>query len=337
MNTASSSAPKKAENILSMIGNTALVRLQGPSELTGCNIYAKCEFTNPGGSIKDRAALSIIEDAEAQGLIAPGGVIVEGTTGNTGIGLTLVGAAKGYHTIIVMPETQSQEKIASLQALGAELVLVPETSYSNSAHYVHMSRRLAQETDNAIWANQFDNLANRMAHIKTTSQEIWAQTDGQIDGFVCAAGTGGTFAGTGLGLKEHNADIVVALADPYGAALYNYYTSGELRAEGHSIAEGIGQSRITANLDGAPVDAQFLISDQEGLTQIYQLLQKEGLSVGLSSGINIAGAMKLAKTLGPGKTIVTILADSGLRYLSTLYNHHWLIAHDLPVPEWLAK
>ncbi|MFT8797482.1 cysteine synthase A [Zymomonas mobilis] len=337
MNIASSSVPKKAENILSMIGNTSLVRLKGPSELTGCNIYAKCEFTNPGGSIKDRAALSIIEDAEEQGIIQPGGVIVEGTTGNTGIGLTLVGAAKGYHTIIVMPETQSSEKIATLQALGAELVLVPETSYSNSAHYVHMSRRLAQETDNAIWANQFDNLANRMAHIKTTSQEIWAQTEGHIDGFICAAGTGGTFAGIGLGLKEHNPDIVVALADPYGAALYNYYTSGELRAEGHSIAEGIGQSRITGNLDGAPVDNQFLISDQEGLAQIYQLLQKEGLSVGLSSGINIAGAIKLAKELGPGKTIVTILADSGLRYLSTLYNRHWLIAHDLPVPEWLAK
>lgn len=327
--------PAKAKNILDLIGNTPLIRLKGPSALTGCDIYAKCEFLNPGGSIKDRAALSIIEDAEQQGQIYPGGVIVEGTTGNTGIGLTLVGAAKGYHTIIVMPETQSQEKIATLQALGAELVLVPETSYSNAAHYVHMSRRLAQETDNAIWANQFDNLANRMAHIRTTAQEIWTQTEGRVDGFVCAAGTGGTFAGTGLGLKEHNPNIVIALADPYGAALYNYYTMGELRAEGHSIAEGIGQSRITANLDGAPVDTQFQISDDEGLHQIYQLLQKEGLSIGLSSGINVAGAVRLAKELGPGKTIVTILADSGLRYLSTLYNRHWLVDHDLTVPEWL--
>nr|AAF23788.1 CysZ [Zymomonas mobilis subsp. mobilis ZM4 = ATCC 31821] len=337
MNIASSSVPKKAENILSMIGNTSLVRLEGPSELTGCNIYAKCEFTNPGGSIKDRAALSIIEDAEEQGIIEPGGVIVEGTTGNTGIGLTLVGAAKGYHTIIVMPETQSSEKIATLQALGAELVLVPETSYSNSAHYVHMSRRLAQETDNAIWANQFDNLANRMAHIKTTSQEIWAQTEGHIDGFICAAGTGGTFAGTGLGLIEHNPDIVVALADPYGAVYIIIILAVNCGQRGILFAEGFGQSRVTGNLDGAPVDNQFLISDQEGLRKSISCFKKRDCLLGCRRGSISAGAIKLAKELGPGKTIVTILADSGLRYLSTLYNRHWLIAHDLPVPEWLAK
>ncbi|MGE0775143.1 MAG: cysteine synthase A [Sphingomonadaceae bacterium] len=320
---------------LQLIGNTPLVRLAGPSEATGCEILAKCEFMNPGGSVKDRAALAIIEDAEAQGLLAPGGVIVEGTAGNTGIGLALVGNAKGYRTIIVMTDTQSREKQDTLKALGAELVLVAPTAYSNPAHYVHTSRRIAEETPNALWANQFDNTANRKAHILTTAAEIWEQTGGRIDGFTCAVGTGGTLAGVGLGLKERNADVVIGLTDPFGASLYNYFACGELKAEGNSVAEGIGQSRITANLDGAPIDTQFRISDQDGLVQLFALLEHEGLCVGLSSGINIAGAMALARELGPGKTIVTILCDSGMRYLSSLFNPAWLDAKGLPVPDYL--
>lgn len=322
---------------LQLIGNTPLVRLAGPSEATGCEILAKCEFMNPGGSVKDRAALAIIEDAEAQGQIGPGGIIVEGTAGNTGIGLALVGNAKGYRTIIVMTDTQSREKQDTLKALGAELVLVAPTAYSNPAHYVHTSRRIAEETPNALWANQFDNTANRMAHIRTTAAEIWEQTGGKIDGFTCAVGTGGTLAGVGLGLKERNPDIVVGLTDPYGASLYNYYAHGELKAEGNSVSEGIGQSRITANLEGAPVDTQFRISDQEGLEQLFGLLEHEGLCVGLSSGINIAGAMALARELGPGKTIVTLLCDSGMRYLSSLFNPDWLDAKGLPVPDYLRR
>jgi cysteine synthase len=322
---------------LQLIGNTPLVRLAGPSEATGCEILAKCEFMNPGGSVKDRAALAIIEDAEAQGQIGPGGIIVEGTAGNTGIGLALVGNAKGYRTIIVMTDTQSREKQDTLKALGAELVLVAPTAYSNPAHYVHTSRRIAEETPNALWANQFDNTANRMAHIRTTAAEIWEQTGGKIDGFTCAVGTGGTLAGVGLGLKERNPDIVVGLTDPYGASLYNYYAHGELKAEGNSVSEGIGQSRITANLEGAPVDTQFRISDQEGLEQLFGLLEHEGLCVGLSSGINIAGAMALARELGPGKTIVTLLCDSGMRYLSSLFNPNWLDAKGLPVPDYLRR
>lgn len=322
---------------LALIGDTPLVRLKGPSEATGCEILAKCEFMNPGGSVKDRAALSIIQDAERQGLIAPGGTIVEGTAGNTGIGLALVGNAKGYRTIIVMTDTQSREKQDTLRALGAELVLVPPTAYSNPAHYVHTSRRIAEETEGALWANQFDNTANRMAHIRTTAPEIWAQTDGKVDGFTCAVGTGGTLAGVGLGLKERNPDIVIGLTDPYGAALFNFYAHGELKAEGNSVAEGIGQSRITANLDGAPVDTQFRISDEEGLAQVFALLEREGLCVGLSSGINVAGAMALAREMGPGKTIVTILCDSGMRYLSSLYNPEWLRGKGLPVPELLKR
>lgn len=322
---------------LALIGNTPLVRLKGASEATGCEILAKCEFMNPGGSVKDRAALSIIQDAERQGLIAPGGTIVEGTAGNTGIGLALVGNAKGYRTIIVMTDTQSREKQDTLRALGAELVLVPPTAYSNPAHYVHTSRRIAEETPGALWANQFDNIANRMAHIRTTAPEIWEQSGGRVDGFTCAVGTGGTLAGVGMGLKERNPDMVIGLTDPYGAALYNYYAHGELKAEGNSVAEGIGQSRITANLDGAPIDTQFRISDEEGLAQVFALLQHEGLCVGLSSGINVAGAMALAREMGPGKTIVTILCDPGMRYLSTLYNPDWLRAKGLPVPEWLKR
>ncbi|HWK37155.1 cysteine synthase A [Sphingomonas sp.] len=309
---------------LALIGNTPLVRLRGPSDLTGCDIFAKCEFANPGASVKDRAALFIVEDAEQRGQIAPGGTIVEGTAGNTGIGLALVGNAKGYKTIIVMPETQSREKMDTLRALGAQLVLVPAAPYSNPGHFVHTSRRIAEETPNAIWANQFDNIANRRAHIVGTAEEIWEQMDGRIDGFTCAVGTGGTLAGVGLGLKARDADITIALSDPHGAALFDYYACGELRAEGSSVAEGIGQGRITANLDGAPIDTQYRISDEEGLC------------LGLSSGINVAGAIRLARDLGPGKRIATILCDTGFRYLSTLYNRDWLQQKGLSVPPWLV-
>lgn len=317
------------QDTLSLIGNTPLVRLKGPSEATGCDIYGKCEFANPGASVKDRAALFIVEDAERRGLIAPGGTIVEGTAGNTGIGLALVANAKGYRTIIVMPETQSREKMDTLRALGAELVLVPAAPYSNPGHFVHTSRRIAEETANAIWANQFDNIANRRAHIVGTAEEIWQQMDGRIDGFTCAAGTGGTIAGVGLGLKEKAEGVTIALSDPHGAALYEYYAHGELRSEGSSVAEGIGQGRITANLDGAPIDTQYRIGDEEGLAWVRRLLAEEGLCLGLSSGINVAGAVRLARDLGPGKRIATILCDSGFRYLSTLYNPEWLAAKGL--------
>ncbi len=328
--------PSSSSDVLSLIGNTPLIRLTGPSAETGCEILAKCEFMNPGQSVKDRAALFIVEDAEARGVLSSGGVIVEGTAGNTGIGLALVGNAKGYRTIIVMPETQSDEKKATLRALGAELVLVPAAPYSNPNHFVHTSRRIAEETAGALWANQFDNTANRLAHIKTTALEIWEQTGGKIDGFICAVGTGGTLAGVGMGLKAQSNDIVVALADPHGAALYNYYAHGELKAEGSSVAEGIGQGRITANLDGAPVDTQFRISDLDGLHWVHRLLIEEGLCIGLSSGINVAGAVALARQLGPGKTIVTILCDSGLRYLSTLFNPEWCASKSLPPPPWMT-
>jgi cysteine synthase A len=329
--------PPVAPNALSLIGNTPLVRLAGPSERTGCDILAKCEFMNPGGSVKDRAAAFIVADAEERGLLGPGGTIVEGTAGNTGIGLALVAAAKGYRTIIVIPETQSQEKKDTLRALGAKLVEVAPTSYSNPAHYVHTSRRIAEETPGGFWSNQFDNTANRMAHIRTTAQEIWAQTEGRIDGFTCACGTGGTLAGVGLGLKEHDERIRIALTDPHGASLYSYYATGELHAEGNSVAEGIGQSRVTANLEGAPIDTQFRISDEDGISWVHALLEGEGLHVGLSSGINVAGAVALARELGPGHRIVTILCDSGMRYLSTLSNPAWLAAKGLPVPSWLGR
>ncbi|NNC71322.1 MAG: cysteine synthase A [Sphingomonadaceae bacterium] len=322
-------------NPLALIGNTPLVRLAGPSDETGCEILGKCEFANPGGSVKDRPALYIVEEAEEQGLLKPGGTIVEGTAGNTGIGLALVANAKGYKTIIVMPDTQSQEKIDTLRALGAELVLVPAAPYSSPCHFVHQSRRIAEEIDNALWANQFDNIANRRAHIKTTAVEIWEQTGGNIDGFTCAVGTGGTLAGVGMGLKEQSEDVTIALSDPHGAALYEYYAHGELKAEGSSVAEGIGQGRVTANLEGAPIDTQFRISDEEGLVWVHRLLGEEGLCLGLSSGINVAGAVKLANELGAGKTVVTILCDSGLRYLSTLFNRDWLLEKDLTVPPWL--
>jgi cysteine synthase len=325
------------QDTLALIGNTPLVRLKGPSEASGCDIFGKCEFANPGASVKDRAALFIVADAEERGLIQPGGTIVEGTAGNTGIGLALVANAKGYKTIIVMPETQSREKMDTLRALGAELVLVPAAPYSNPGHFVHTSRRIAEETPNAVWANQFDNIANRKAHIVGTAEEIWEQMEGRIDGFTCAVGTGGTLAGVGMGLKQRSADVAIALSDPHGAALYEYYAHGELRAEGSSVAEGIGQGRITANLEGAPIDCQYRISDEEGLEWVRRLLAEEGLCLGLSSGINVAGAVRLAKELGPGKRIATILCDTGFRYLSTLYNREWLEAKGLPVPDWLAR
>jgi cysteine synthase A len=325
---------KTMPSTLDLIGNTPLVLLKGPSEETGCEIYGKCEFANPGASVKDRAALFIVRDAEEQGILQPGGTIVEGTAGNTGIGLALVGNALGYKTIIVMPETQSQEKKDTLRALGAQLVLVPAAPFSNPGHFVHTSRRIAEETDNAIWANQFDNIANRRAHIETTAEEIWTQMNGRVDGFTCAAGTGGTIAGVGLGLKAKNETITIALSDPHGAALYNYYAHGELRAEGNSVAEGIGQGRITANLDGAPIDTQFRISDEDGLVWVRRLLAEEGLCLGLSSGINVAGAIELARQLGPGHRIATILCDTGFRYLSTLYNPEWMQSKGLPPMPW---
>ncbi|MEG3179441.1 cysteine synthase A [Sphingomonas sp. LT1P40] len=326
-----------SQDTLALIGNTPLVRLKGPSEAAGCDIFGKCEFANPGASVKDRAALFIVQDAEERGAIAPGGTIVEGTAGNTGIGLALVANAKGYKTIIVMPETQSREKMDTLRALGAELVLVPAAPYSNPGHFVHTSRRIAEETPNAIWANQFDNIANRRAHIVGTAEEIWTQMDGRIDGFTCSAGTGGTIAGVGLGLKEKDEKVCIALSDPHGAALYSYYAEGELKAEGTSVAEGIGQGRITANLDGAPIDTQYRISDEEGLEWVRRLLAEEGLCLGLSSGINVAGAVRLGRELGPGKRIATILCDTGFRYLSTLYDRDWLRSKGLPVFPWLDR
>jgi cysteine synthase A len=334
-------SPAVQRTSLDLIGNTPLVLLKGPSEAAGCEVWGKCEFANPGASVKDRAALWIVRDAEARGTLQPGGTIVEGTAGNTGIGLALVANALGYKTIIVMPETQSREKIDTLRALGAELVLVPAAPFSNPGHFVHTSRRLAEETEGAIWANQFDNIANRKAHIESTAPEIWAQMDGRIDGFTCAAGTGGTIAGVGMGLKEFDEHVVIALTDPHGAALYNYFAHGELKAEGESVAEGIGQGRITANLEGAPIDTQFRISDREGLEWVERLLADEGLCLGLSSGINVAGAVALGRQLvAAGRRearVATILCDTGFRYLSSLYNRDWLEAKGLPVFPWLAR
>ena len=329
------------ETTLDLIGNTPLVKLEGPSREAGCEIYGKCEFMNPGASVKDRAALGIIRDAEARGELKPGGCVVEGTAGNTGIGIALVANALGYRTIIVMPDNQSREKMDTLRALGAELVTVPPTKFSDCNHFVHTSRRLAEETEGAIWANQFDNTANRKAHIEGTARELWEQLDGRIDGFTCAAGTGGTLAGVGLGLKEFDEAITIALTDPHGAALYNYFANGELQAEGSSVAEGIGQGRITGNLEGAPIDTQFRISDEEGLKWVARLLREEGLCLGLSSGINVAGAVALGRQLKADgiaePRVATILCDTGFRYLSTLYNPEWLAAKDLPVFDWLRE
>ena len=329
--------PLVAKTSLDLIGNTPLVLLKGPSEAAGCEIWGKCEFANPGASVKDRAALWIVRDAEARGELKPGGTVVEGTAGNTGIGIALVANALGYRTVIVMPDNQSKEKMDTLRALGAELVTVPPTKFSDPAHFVHTSRRLAGETPGAVWANQFDNVANRKAHIESTAPEIWAQMDGRIDGFTCAAGTGGTIAGVGMGLKALDENVTIALTDPHGAALYSYYAEGELKAEGTSVAEGIGQGRITANLEGAPIDTQFRISDAEGLEWVRRLLAEEGLCLGLSSGINVAGAVALGRQLGTGSRVATILCDTGFRYLSTLYNAQWLEAKGLPVFPWLKQ
>ncbi len=326
--------------LLDSIGHTPLIRLKRASEETGCEILGKAEFLNPGQSVKDRAALYIIKDAMAKGQLRPGGTIVEGTAGNTGIGLALVGNALGFRSVIVIPETQSQEKKDMLRLCGAELIEVPAVPYKDPNNYVKYSGRLAdelaaKEPNGAIWANQFDNVANRQAHIETTGPEIWAQTDGKIDGFTCAVGTGGTLAGIGMALKERNKNVTIALSDPMGAALYHYYKHGELKAEGSSITEGIGQGRITANLEGAPIDEAYQIPDEEALPIIFDLLKEEGLCLGGSSGINVAGAIRLARQLGPGHTIVTILCDYGTRYQSKLFNPAFLREKNLPTPAWL--
>jgi cysteine synthase len=325
---------------LDCIGNTPLIELKAASRATGCRILGKAEFLNPGGSVKDRAALAIVEDAEAKGLLRPGGVIVEGTAGNTGIGLALVGNARGYRTVIVIPESQSQEKKDMLRLCGADLRQVPAVPYKDPNNYVHVSERLANEMattepNGAIWANQFDNLANRLGHARTTGPEIWRQTDGKIDGFICSVGTGGTLAGVGLALKEKNPKVQIGLVDPLGAALYCYFTRGELKAEGSSITEGIGQGRVTKNIDGAPVDIAYQVPDAEWLPIVFDLLRNEGLCLGGSSGINVAGAIRMARDMGPGHTIVTMLCDSGTRYQSKLFNPGFLRSKNLPVPEWL--
>ncbi|MEF3366084.1 cysteine synthase A [Methylocystis sp. 9N] len=331
-----------APSVIEAIGRTPLIELRGASKATGCRILGKAEFMNPGGSVKDRAALFIVEDAREKGSLKPGGVIVEGTAGNTGIGLALVANAMGYRTVIVIPETQSQEKKDMLRLQGAQLVEVPAVPYANPNNYVKLSGRLAErlakeEPNGAIWANQFDNVANRQAHIATTGPEIYEELDGNVDAFVCACGTGGTLAGVGIALKERNPNIKIALADPFGAALYSYYTTGELKASGSSITEGIGQGRITANLEGAPVDIAYQIPDDEAVRVVFDLAQEEGLLLGGSSGINVAGAIRLAKELGPGKTIVTILADGGARYASKLFNPEFLRSQKLPTPPWLER
>ncbi len=322
------------------VGNTPLIKLRQASEQTGCNILGKAEFLNPGGSVKDRAALYMILDAEERGVLRPGGVIVEGTAGNTGIGLALVGNARGYRTVIVIPETQSQEKKDLLRLCGAELREVPAVPFKDPGNYVHVAARLAAELDasephGAFYANQWDNPANRGGHYRSTGPEIWEQTEGRVDGFVCAIGTGGTFAGTGAFLKERRRDIVVACADPDGAAMYDYFKHGELKAEGSSITEGIGQGRITGNLEGVSADEAFRVTDHEALPVIFDLLRHEGLCLGGSSGINVAGAIRLARQLGPGHTIVTILCDFGTRYQSKLWNPAFLREKGLPVPSWL--
>ncbi|MGE3306760.1 MAG: cysteine synthase A [Rhizobiaceae bacterium] len=329
-------------SVIDVIGNTPLIRLKRASEETGCEILGKAEFMNPGQSVKDRAGLFIIRDAEKKGLLKPGGVIVEGTAGNTGIGLTVVAKALGYRTVIVIPDTQSQEKKDTLRLFGAELIEVPAVPYKNPNNYVKVSGRLAEqlaktEPNGAIWANQFDNVANRDGHVQTTAQEIWAQTGGKLHGFVSAVGTGGTLAGVAEGLRAHSKDVKVALADPLGAALHSFYTDGVLKSEGSSITEGIGQGRITANLEGFAPDFSFQIPDEEALPIVFDLVQEEGMCLGGSSGINLAGAIRLAKELGPGHTIVTILCDFGTRYQSKLFNPEFLRARNLPVPGWMEQ
>ena len=327
-------------NFLEAVGNTPLIKLRKASEITGCNILGKAEFLNPGGSVKDRAAKAIVLDAEKRGLLKPGGVIVEGTAGNTGIGLALVGNSLGYRTVIVIPETQSQEKKDMLRLCGADLREVPAVPYRDENNYVKVSGRLAEEfarteENGAIWANQFDNVANRQGHYENTGPEIFEQTDGKVDAFICSVGTGGTLAGTGMSLKERNKDIIIALADPLGAALHSFYTTGEFSSRGNSITEGIGQGRITANLKDAPVDLSYQIPDEEALPICFALLKDEGLCLGGSSAINVAGAIRLAKEIGPGKIIVTILCDSGTRYTTKLYNPKFLREKNLPTPSWM--
>jgi cysteine synthase A len=331
-----------AASVIEAIGRTPLIELRAASKATGCRILGKAEFMNPGGSVKDRAALFIVKDAIARGALQPGGVIVEGTAGNTGIGLALVANAMGFRTVIVIPETQSQEKKDMLRLQGAQLVEVPAVPYANPNNYVKLSGRLAErlateDPAGAIWANQFDNVANREAHIVTTGPEIYEELDGRVDGFVCACGTGGTLAGVGMALKARNPAIRIGLADPFGAALYSYYTSGVLKAEGSSITEGIGQGRITANLDGAPIDVAYRIPDSEALDIVFALAEEEGLLLGGSSGINVAGAIRLARDLGPGHTIVTILCDGGARYASKLFDIDFLRSQNLPTPKWLER
>ena len=331
-----------ASSVIDAIGRTPLIKLRRASEATGCTILGKAEFMNPGQSVKDRAALFMIRDAVKKGTLRPGGTIVEGTAGNTGIGLAVIGNALGFRTVIVIPDTQSQEKKDTLRLLGAELVEVPAVPYKNPNNYVKYSARLAErlaqtEPNGAVWANQFDNVANREAHIVTTAEEIWSETQGEIDGFVCAVGSGGTLAGVSMGLKARRRDIQVALADPPGAALHSYYTTGELKSEGSSITEGIGQGRITANLEGAVIDKSYLIPDAEGVEIVFQLLAEEGLCLGSSSGVNVAGAVRLARDLGPGHTIVTILCDYGTRYQSKLFNPAFMASKGLPVPPWLVN
>jgi cysteine synthase A len=331
---------KVVPSVVEAIGDTPLIRLNRASAATGCDIWGKAEFMNPGQSVKDRAALYIIRDAERRGLLKPGGLIVEGTAGNTGIGLAMVAAALGYRCTIVIPRTQSQEKKDAIKLLGAQLIEVDAAPYSSPDNYVRYSGRLAEERaqiepNGAIWANQFDNVANRQAHVETTAPEIWRQLEGKVDGFVSAVGTGGTLAGVAIGLRAVNPEVAIALADPFGASLYNYYAHGELKAEGNSITEGIGQSRITANLEGLTVDYAYQISDTEALEQVFDLTEHEGLCLGGSAGINIAGAIRLARDLGPGKTIVTILCDHGSRYQSKLFNPQFLKERGLPTPSWL--
>ena len=323
-----------------LVGNTPLIRLNRASDATGCEILGKAEFLNPGQSVKDRTALFIVLDAEERGTLRPGGVIVEGTAGNTGIGLALVGRVRGYRTVIVMPDTQSQEKKNTLRLCGAKLKLVPAKPYKNPGNYVHVSERVAKELaetepNGVLWANQWDNLANRRAHYEGTGPEIWRQTDGKVDAFVSAIGTGGTLSGVGIYLKERNPDVRVVLADPHGAAMYNWFAHGELKAEGSSVTEGIGQGRITGNVDGTPVDEQYRISDAEAVEVIFDLAEHEGHILGGSTGINVAGAIRTARDMGPGHTIVTMLCDYGDRYLSKLFNPAFLREKDLPVPKWL--
>ena len=330
------------QNFSELVGNTPLLRLNRLSDISGCEILGKAEFLNPGGSVKDRAALSIVREAVASGKLKEGGTIVEGSAGNTGIGLTLMGSSLGFSTVIVIPETQTQEKKDAIKIAGARLVEVPAVPYSDHNNYIRYSKRLAKELNTklpygAFWANQFDNLSNQNAHLNTTAPEIYEQTAGQVDAFICSVGTGGTLSGVSRGLRAVNADVKIALVDPFGSALHNYYTGGQLKSEGNSISEGIGQSRITNNLKDLAVDASFRVSDHEALTLIYDLLYEEGISVGISAGVNMAGALKLAQTLDKGSTIVTILCDHGMRYQSKLFNYEFLKERQLPIPRWMEE